>query len=123
MQDRNRVSIEDRVLGGLIGGAIGDALGAPMECMHYQRIREVFGDARRFSDFTPAMLEQSLFRKNAGKHGFVTDDTVLADLLLDCILENNGEITAIEFARQWEKFEDPVPNPDGDPVIRIKHMH
>ena len=124
MQDRNRVSIEDRVLGGLIGGAIGDALGAPMECMHYRRIREVFGDVRRFADFTADNLQHSMFNsKDIAYLGKVTDDTVLADLLIDCILEHNGEITAIEFAQHWEKFEDPVPNPDGDPIIRIKHMH
>lgn len=116
-------SLHQRIAGGLIGGAIGDALGAPMECMHYQRIREVFGDARRFSDFTPAILQQAMFRKDIASLGMITDDTVLADLLLDCILEHNGEITAIEFARHWEKFEDPVPNPDGDPIIRMKRMH
>lgn len=110
------VTPADRIMGSLIGGAVGDALGAPTECMHYRTIRREYGDFKNFED---------LVAVKAGWNpiGTVTDDTVLADLLMDCILEHDGDIDAHVFAAQWAKFEQPIPNPDGAPIIRLNQMH
>ena len=51
-------------MGCLLGGAIGDALGAPVEFMPLEQIREQFG-AEGITDFHPAY----------GKLGAITDDT------------------------------------------------
>ena len=114
----SKLSLDDRILGSVIGGAVGDALGAPCECLHYQKILKEYGDFQGFADLATA---------NAGWEwlplGTVTDDTVLADLLIDAILENDGVLDAHLFARQWEEFETPVPNPDGDPINRLNLMH
>lgn len=112
-------TFESRILGSLIGSAVGDALGAPCECVHYKRILKEYGDFKSFED---------LVAVNAGwswqQLGTVTDDTILADLLIDCILENDGLIDAHLFAKQWEKFEKPIPNPDGgNPINRLNGMH
>ena len=109
-------SLDDRVMGSLIGAAIGDALGAPCECMHYRRILKEYGDFQSFSDLAAAGA-------HGANLGLITDDTVLADLLLDAILANDGILDAHLFARQWELFDKPVQNPDGDPIIRLNLMH
>ncbi len=109
-------SFEDRILGSLIGSAVGDALGAPCECMHYKRILKEYGDFQTFEDLVAA-------KAGWNPIGGITDDTVLADLLIDAILQNDGILDAHLFAKQWEQFETPVPNPDGDPIIRLNQMH
>lgn len=116
-------TLSDRITGAIVGSAVGDALGAPMECMHYKDIRDVFGGVRGFEDFTDEMLTRSKFVRSVACIGQVTDDTVLADLLLDCIIENDGNVTAHEFARTWERLDQPVPNPDGDDVVRLDRLH
>ena len=112
----NQPSLNDRVMGSLVGAAVGDALGAPCECMHYKRILKEYGDFKTFEDLVAA---------GAGwnRIGLVTDDTVLADLLLDAILANDGILDAHVFAKQWELFDIPVANPDGAPVNRLNLMH
>jgi ADP-ribosylglycohydrolase len=54
--------------------------------------------------------------------GSVTDDTVLADLLLDCILEHDGRVAAHVFAEAWDRFEEPIAWPDG-PRPRLNCVH
>lgn len=104
-------------MGSIIGSAVGDALGAPCECMHYKRILKEYGDFKSFED---------LVAVKAGWNplGTVTDDTVLADLLTDAILVNDGVLDAHLFAKQWEQFEKPIENPDGGaPINRLNCMH
>ena len=60
----DKIIIEDKYLGCLLGGAIGDALGAPIEFMSLEAIREEFGHAG-VTGFHPAY----------GKLGAITDDT------------------------------------------------
>lgn len=57
-------TVRAKFLGSLLGGAVGDALGAPVEFMSLEHIREKFGrDGIR--DFVPAY----------GRLGAITDDT------------------------------------------------
>ena len=116
-------TLQDRIAGGIVGGAVGDALGAPTECMHYRDIRDAFGKVRNFEDFTDEMLAKSKFVRSVAEIGLVTDDTVLSDLLLDCIIEHEGKITAYEFAEAWQKLDKPVPNPDGEDIVRLERLH
>lgn len=54
----------DRVRGCLLGGAVGDALGAPVEFMSIEEIRQQYGDAG-IQEYAPAY----------GRIGAITDDT------------------------------------------------
>jgi len=113
-----QLTLSNRVMGSLIGSAVGDALGAPCECLHYQKILKEYGDFQGMADLIAAKAGWDWLPV-----GTVTDDTVLADLLLDCILANDGIMDAHLFAKQWELFEQPIPNPGGAPVIRLNQMH
>lgn len=121
------LSLYDRIYGGLLGGAVGDALGVPMECLHYQDARRIYGDYRGFQDIGPEQVAN--YRETRGKDellgdiGYITDDTVLADLLLDCILEHDGHITAHVFAKAWERFEEIITLADGRQYPRIAMVH
>jgi ADP-ribosylglycohydrolase len=124
------LSLKERVRGSIIGAAVGDALGAPMECLHYKEAYRLYGNIRRFEDITPEML--AAFCQAVGWEfndkvldmvGRITDDTVLADLLMDCIIRTNGQVTAHAFADEWLKFDEPVPNPDGGEIRRLERVH
>jgi len=118
------MNIRDRILGCQIGGAVGDALGAPTECLHYMAIRQILGNYQCFEDLTEKAIAQIHAKRKWGvTPGAVTDDTVLADLLMDCILSNKGQVNAYTFAAEWEKFETPILGPDGTPHNRLECMH
>ncbi len=59
----------NKIYGCLIAGAAGDALGAPVECWHYKKIREVYG---KLKEFIP-----SEHGNTTGQAGDVTDDSVM----------------------------------------------
>lgn len=76
----------DKILGCLAGGVIGDAMGAPVENKTYQEIEAEYG---MVSDF----------------EGEGTDDSAVKLILCDAILNNNGVVTADEFADSFLKLE------------------
>ena len=123
------ISLYDRVYGGLLGGAVGDAFGAPYECVNYKNGLRIFKEVEKFEQFTAEMMDQKSETQNyewinsVESIGQVTDDTCLSDLLLDCIIHNDGKITAYDFAREWENFNVPVESPDGTRIIRLDHCH
>jgi len=121
-------SLYSRIYGGLLGGAIGDALGAPFECLNLSQIREIFPTFETFEDLEVlTQTHKDAFIEARGGDmplGVVTDDTNLADLLLDCILENEGNATAHTFAALWPQLETPLDNPGQDqPHIRLHVLH
>lgn len=73
-----------KVLGCLLGGLIGDAMGAPVECWDYKRIIAEFGEIVDFS-------------------GEGTDDSLIKAVLCKAIIENEGYVTADEFAQSFLK--------------------
>ena len=77
----------EKVFGCLIGGLIGDAMGAPVEGKTYKEIEKAFGEV---SDF----------------EGEGTDDSAIKLILCEAIIENNGYVTADEFAQAFLKNKE-----------------
>lgn len=71
-----------KVYGCLLGGIVGDAMGAPTEDMNYWEIQEKYGYVDSFE-------------------GAGTDDSAIKLILCEAIFENNGHVTADEFARSF----------------------
>jgi ADP-ribosylglycohydrolase len=101
-----------------------------MDC---RDIRELLGDFRGFADleraFTGLATNPPTNTRARVKvppfHpiGTVTDDTVMADLLIDTIIETDGALTAYGWAKAWERFDTPVPAPDGTEINRLDGVH
>ncbi len=127
------LTVAQRVEGSLLGAAVGDALGAPTECWDYRDIRTFLGDCRNFTDLEQAfaaLAERDTAAALARVQcpplqpiGSITDDTVLADLLLDAILETGGQLTAHGFARMWDRFDEPIDMPGRPPLVRLDAVH
>lgn len=88
----------DKVYGCLTGGLIGDAMGAPVEGWDYKKIVETHGEVNDFK-------------------GDGTDDSAIKMILCDAIIQNEGYVTADEFAesflrnrKYYNLFYTPVKN-------------
>ena len=77
----------DKVYGCLLGGLIGDAMGAPAEDLTYRQIEERFG-------------------RITGFEGAGTDDSAIKLILCEAIIENDGYVTADEFAASFLKNKE-----------------
>lgn len=97
--NENNSRMYEKVLGCLLGGLIGDAMGAPVEDMHYADIEKKYGLVDDFE-------------------GEGTDDSAIKLILCDAIIENDGYVTADEFAeaflrnkeKYYKLFYIPVKN-------------
>lgn len=83
-------TLRDRILGCLFGGAIGDALGAPVEFLPLEQIRDRYGP-EGITDFDVAY----------GRKGAVTDDTQMTLFTVEGLIR-----AGVRSARRW--VCDPV---------------
>ena len=101
--------IFDAVYGCLIGGAIGDALGAPVETMYYDEIREQYG---KLTELLPSYRGNTgnrylASRGEPGVPGAVTDDSTLRHYLSLAIIRKGGRVTPDDFAKVWIEQLNP----------------
>lgn len=84
--DESKEQAHARFLGCLLGGAVGDALGAPVEFMRLEEIRERFG-RQGIRDYTRAY----------GRLGAITDDTQMTLFTADGMLRGwvRGQLRGI----------------------------
>lgn len=104
MIDRKSV-LWDKVYGVLIGGAVGDALGAPVEAMHFRYIRRLYPGG--INGLLPIQRPPRFFQPGQGAYtrsteaGAYTDDTRLAQLIIQAIIRKRGRISADDLAAEW----------------------
>lgn len=105
-------SFQDRVQGCILSVALGDALGAPIEKLSYQQIKEQYGrvESLRTKWYKEdAPIEVTLNKKRG--NGIVTDDTLMTCALMNVYLEEkrhldsydmgNGFVKEIAFKRSY----------------------
>jgi ADP-ribosyl-[dinitrogen reductase] hydrolase len=82
----------DRVAGCFVGLAVGDALGAPLEFQSRRQVRKQYPEGLR------DMIDSSLWKK-----GEYTDDTQMALLIAESLLEGKG-FQASDLARRFQTW-------------------
>src|ERR1017187_7959891 len=82
----------DRVAGSLVGLAVGDALGAPLEFQGRRQVRNQYPEGLR------DMIDSSLWKK-----GEYTDDTQMALLIADSLLQSKGFL-ASDLAQRFQTW-------------------
>ena len=85
--------LQDRFRGALLWGAVGDAMGRPTEARSWAAIRAIYGPDG-VTGFHPWPGWRS------GPTGTWTDDTQLTIELARTILESDGEVDPVRFARR-----------------------
>jgi ADP-ribosyl-[dinitrogen reductase] hydrolase len=86
------MSRADRLAGCLVGLAVGDALGAPLEFLPRDQVR------KRFPQGLREMTASSLWNK-----GEYTDDTQMALLIAESLLQNEGFV-ASDIAKRFQEW-------------------
>jgi ADP-ribosyl-[dinitrogen reductase] hydrolase len=82
----------DRIVGCFVGLAVGDALGAPLEFQGRRQVRKQYPDGLR------EMIDSSLWKK-----GEYTDDTQMALLVAESLLQSNG-LLASDLAQRFQTW-------------------
>ena len=82
----------DRIAGCLVGLAVGDALGAPLEFQSRRQVRKQYPEGLR------EMIGSSLWKK-----GEYTDDTQMALLIADSLLQSEGFV-ASDLAQRFQTW-------------------
>lgn len=83
----NETVLFKKIYGCLVGGLIGDAMGAPAEGKSFQEIEEEFGKITNFE-------------------GEGTDDSAIKLILCQAIIDNEGHISADEWAESFLKNKE-----------------
>lgn len=89
---------KDRITGCLVGLAVGDALGAPLEFHSRREIRNRF----------PQGLREMIASPQRQK-GVYTDDTQMALLIAESLLDKNG-FAAQDLAKRFERWARTAPD-------------
>ncbi|MEH7333583.1 ADP-ribosylglycohydrolase family protein [Neobacillus drentensis] len=98
------VSFQERVRGVLLSTALGDALGAPVEKLTYQEIKQQYGrveslHTRWYKEDAPA--DVTLGKKRG--QGIVTDDTLMTTALIQVYLKERRHLDAYDCGNEFVK--------------------
>ncbi len=98
------VSFQDRVRGVILSTALGDALGAPIEKLTYEEIKEKY---RRVESLNTSWYkEDAPFEVTLGKmrgQGIVTDDTLMTAALINVYLKEKRHLDAYDVGNEFVK--------------------
>lgn len=101
----------DKIRGCYYGAAIADAMGGPVETMHHQKIRRLFGRVEALLPYTspPGHIKPgpNTYYVSQDKPGTYTDDTRGRNLLVGAMLEKGGRVTADDFSAYLLKYMNP----------------
>lgn len=98
------VSFQERVRGVILSTALGDALGAPIEKLSYQEIKQQYGrveslNTRWYKEDAPA--DVTLGKKRG--QGIVTDDTLMTTALINVYLKEKRHLDAYDVGNEFVK--------------------
>ena len=92
----------DKIYGSLIGAAIGDAMGGPVEMLDYDEIKSKFGKVDQLLYYENVEPNpHGPWTKEAGSY---TDDTRLRNLIVNAIIDKQGNITDKELIKEIARY-------------------
>jgi ADP-ribosylglycohydrolase len=97
------ISFQKRVRGAIFGAALGDALGAPVEKLSHEQIKEKYGrvESLRTEWYKANSPEINLGRKRG--NGIVTDDTLMMRALINVYLKEKRHLDAYDMGKEFIK--------------------
>lgn len=113
-------SFQEKVSGVVYSTALGDALGAPIEKLSYQEIKERFGRVESLKTEWYKTNSQETMGKKRG-NGITTDDTLLTIVLINLFIKEKRHLDAYDMGNGFAKkiaFE-PTYIPEFDKKAMI----
>lgn len=104
MGDKNMLNFTDRVRGVLFGTAFGDAMGATIEKLSYEQIKEKYGRVQSIMTKWHKEDLDAFARKNRNRgYGIVTDDTLMTLALINIYAKEKRPLDAWDMAYGMSK--------------------
>ncbi len=95
------MELKEKILGSLVGLTIGDALGMPTSMMTPEAIQSVYG---WIDGFVKPTRDNPIHGHLA--EGESTDDTALAMMIVDEMIDNHGDVSAHRLAKRLVNWAD-----------------
>ncbi len=118
------ITLRDKVFGALLGGAVGDALGGPLQAMHAERIRSLYGT---INEMLPYRKPPGFFEAGPGyalhnEAGSVTDETLICSQFAAFVAEHPHSRSATELVRHLLRYGDLTRWPPRmvEPIRKIQ---
>lgn len=98
------ISFQDRVKGVLLSTALGDAMGATIEKLNYQQIKEQYGRVESLETkwYKADIPEEERLGRMRGK-GTITDDTLMTNALIQVYLTKKRHLDAYDMGDEFIK--------------------
>ena len=98
------ISFQDRVKGVLLSTALGDAMGATIEKLNYQQIKEQYGRVESLETkwYKADIPEEERLGRSRG-NGIITDDTLMTNALIQVYLTKKRHLDAYDMGDEFIK--------------------
>ncbi|MFP7297120.1 ADP-ribosylglycohydrolase family protein [Neobacillus niacini] len=98
------ISFQERVQGVILATALGDAMGATIEKLSYEQIKEMYGRVESLkTNWYKADAPQEVTLGKMRGNGIVTDDTLMTSALIHVYLKEQRHLDAYDLGNEFVK--------------------
>jgi ADP-ribosylglycohydrolase len=98
------ISFQERVQGVILATALGDAMGATIEKLSYEQIKEMYGRVESLkTNWYKADAPQEVTLGKMRGNGIVTDDTLMTSALIQVYLKEQRHLDAYDLGNEFVK--------------------
>jgi ADP-ribosylglycohydrolase len=98
------ISFQERVRGVILATALGDAMGATIEKLSYEQIKEMYGRVESLkTNWYKADAPQEVTLGKMRGNGIVTDDTLMTSALIQVYLKEKRHLDAYDLGNEFVK--------------------